>query len=79
MQVHVRLFATLRRFATGVSPGKFLDLELSEGTTLQELVDKLGIPREEAKVAFVNGRAQEPDFVLQPGDEVGIFPPIGGG
>lgn len=79
MYVRVKLFATLRRYAGEIPAGKPLELELSEGTTLQELVDRLGLPPEETKVTFVNGRSQDLDFVLQPGDEVGIFPPIGGG
>jgi molybdopterin converting factor small subunit len=79
MQVSVRLFATLRRFAGNLPAGKTLELELSKGSTLQDLVDQLGIPAEETKVAFVNGRAQDLDYALQQGDEVGIFPPIGGG
>jgi molybdopterin converting factor small subunit len=39
----------------------------------------LPIPRELARVVFVNGIRQEPDWVLREGDEVGIFPPIAGG
>jgi len=39
----------------------------------------LNLPREEVKVAFVNGRTRPLDWPLQPEDEVGIFPPIGGG
>jgi molybdopterin converting factor small subunit len=79
VQVQVKLFATLRRFAPDVPPGKVCAVDLPDGATLQDLVNRLGIPSEETKVAFVNGRAQEMDFVLKPGDEVGIFPPIGGG
>ncbi|MCA1954518.1 MAG: MoaD/ThiS family protein [Anaerolinea sp.] len=31
------------------------------------------------KLCYVNGRYQEADYALNEGDEVGIFPPIGGG
>jgi molybdopterin converting factor small subunit len=79
MLIHVKLFATLRRFAGDTSPGQPIPVELPDGASLQDLVVLLGIPPEETKVAFVNARAQELDCVLQPGDEVGIFPPIGGG
>lgn len=79
MRVHVKLFATLRRFASDLPPGKALELEIDEGATLQDLVERLAIPDEETRIAFVNGRAQDLDYALQAGDEVGIFPPIGGG
>jgi molybdopterin synthase sulfur carrier subunit len=79
MLIQVKLFATLRRYAGDTPPGQPLPVELPVGATLQDLVQQLGIPPEETKVAFVNARAQELDWILQPGDEVGIFPPIGGG
>lgn len=40
---------------------------------------KIKIPPKETRVHFVNGIIKEIDWVLKPGDEVGIFPPIAGG
>jgi molybdopterin converting factor small subunit len=79
MRIKVKLFASLARYSMGSLPGTPFEVELSEPADLQLLVDHLGIPGDEAKVAFVNGLIKELDWVLQPGDEVGIFPPIGGG
>lgn len=79
MLIQVKLFATLRRYAGDTSPGQPIPVELPTGATLQDLVERLGIPPDDTKVTFVNGRAQELNWVLQPGDDVGIFPPIGGG
>jgi len=77
--IQVKLFATLRRYAGDTLPGQPIPVELPAGATLQDLVDQLDLPPEETKVVFVNARAQVLDWVLQEGDEVGIFPPIGGG
>ena len=79
MRVRVKLYASLRRFAGDVPPGDFIEVELPEGATLTDLIQHLQIPAEEAKLTFVNGRSQPLDWQLQPNDEVGIFPPIGGG
>ena len=79
MRVQVKLFATLRRFAEHVKPGAPFEVELEETATLQALLDQLNIPVEEAKITFVNGIIQDVDYVIQTGDEIGIFPPIGGG
>jgi len=79
MQVTVKLFASLARFSPGGLPGTPFELTLPDSATVQDLVDQLGIPVEEIKVPFVNGLIRELDCDLQPGDEVGIFPPIGGG
>jgi molybdopterin converting factor small subunit len=75
----VRLFATLRRCLDGVAVGAATEVELPDGATVADLLAMLGVPLAEAKVAFVNGRARPMEWPLQPGDEVGIFPPIGGG
>ena len=88
MKVYVRLFATLvqsvpeavlARYPRGIRAGFSFEIGLPEGSTLADLVAHLDLPREEVKVTFVNGRAQESDYLLAPGDQVGIFPAVGGG
>jgi molybdopterin converting factor small subunit len=79
MRVRVKLFAGLGRFREGTSPGAPFEWELSEPATLQRLVESLRLPREDIKVTFVNGRARPLDWALAAGDEVGIFPAVGGG
>lgn len=54
-------------------------MDIPEGTSLGALAESLKLPPDEVKICFVNGRICEPDTILKDGDEVGIFPPIGGG
>ena len=79
MQVHVRLFASLRHHRPGLGIGESFPVELPAGATIAGLVEHLGLPREEIKLAFVNGRSRPQEYTLTGGDEVGIFPPVGGG
>ena len=79
MHVKVKLFATLVSYVPGVKSGVPFEIELPEGTTLANLMNQLNLPQKEVKTAFVNGRTQPMDFQLKHGNEVGIFPPIGGG
>lgn len=79
MRVRVKLFATLNQYVEGVRSGIPFDVELPDGATVGDLVNHLNLPREEVKVAFIKGRARPMDWSLEPGDEVGIFPPVGGG
>jgi molybdopterin converting factor small subunit len=79
MQVIVKLFASLARFSPGGLPGTPFEITVSEFASLQTVIDQLGIPPEETKVSFVNGLIRDLDWTLNQGDEVGIFPPIGGG
>ena len=79
MRVHVKLFATLRRYVKSAVYGVPLEVDLDEGATIADLVHHLNLPAEEVKLAFVNARARPDDWRLEQGDEVGIFPPVGGG
>jgi molybdopterin converting factor small subunit len=79
MQVTVKLYATLRRFGRGRRAGTPLKVDLPEEATLLELINQLKIPPAETRIVFVNGIIQEPGWRLKEGDEVGMFPPIGGG
>jgi molybdopterin converting factor small subunit len=87
MKVRVKLFATLagrapesvRRATPDWRAGRAFDWELPAGSTLHDLVDALALPHAEVKQVFVNGRARPLDHSLAEGDEIGIFPPIGGG
>lgn len=79
MRVRVKLFASLCRYFSDASPGIPFDMEVLEGATLADLVDRLKLPRQEVKLFFVNGRARSLDWPLEAGDDVGIFPLIAGG
>ena len=79
MFIRVKLFATLGRYALNGVAGAPFEMEFSEGATLDDMVDRLNLPRDEVKVFFINGRARPKDWILKPGDEVGIFPLVAGG
>ncbi|MDR7464865.1 MAG: MoaD/ThiS family protein, partial [Armatimonadota bacterium] len=76
--VSVRLFATLRQYHPQAAAGA-ISVQLDEGATVGDLVQRLGIPRQAVRVTFVNGLVVDDTARLQDGDDVGIFPPIAGG
>jgi molybdopterin converting factor small subunit len=79
MHINVKLFATLQRYKPEVFAGEVFVVELPEKSTLADLVAHLKIRANEVKTMFVNGRARAEMYRLKDGDEVGIFPPVGGG
>jgi molybdopterin converting factor small subunit len=79
MHVKVKLFASLAAMVPGSKPGSPVDVELPPGSNVSDLVSRLHLPKAAPRVIFVNGRAENMDRVLRETDEVGMFPPIGGG
>jgi molybdopterin converting factor small subunit len=77
--VHVRLYATLRRLRPDLSLGEALPVDLPQGATVGRLIQQLELPVDQVKVVFVNNLVRDRDHVLADGDELGVFPPVGGG
>ena len=66
---------------TGDWAGRYVDREsvtliLSEGTAAADIPEILGIPRDEAGMIAVNGKAVPREFRLSDKDIVKIFPAI---
>ncbi|MEW6262229.1 MAG: MoaD/ThiS family protein [Thermodesulfobacteriota bacterium] len=77
MRVNVRLTAHLKRYAPAGSDDFWM--ELDDGTTLGELVDRLGIPAGVERVIVVNGRPLENETRLKEGDVVTFLAVMTGG
>lgn len=88
MRIQLKLFATLTKrlspmfhnqYPQGLRAGSPVNMELPDNSTISDLLKRLEIDREISLIIFVNGRDQNRDYKLVNGDQVGIFPPIGGG
>ncbi|HET91052.1 MAG TPA: MoaD/ThiS family protein [Chloroflexi bacterium] len=79
MVIHVKLFATLRHQYPHLDIGEAMPVDLPPGTTVNQLIDHLDLPSEQVKIVFVNNCVQNGEYVLNAADQVGIFPPVGGG
>ena len=80
MVVHVKLYASLRRYYPAIALGQTMDFTLPEGTTAERLIlAELRLPPNETAIILVNGIRQERDWVLNDGDTVALWPPIAGG
>lgn len=74
MRVTVKLFATFRdgRF-------KVEEKELPEDSKVLSVLEPLNIKPEEVAICLVNGRNVNEQHVLNNGDTIALFPPVGGG
>lgn len=81
MSITVRLFAGLKceNKELACYEENVFKIELMEELNLQELLTLLGISTDLAKIVFINGLLQPLTYTLTYGDEVSVFPPVGGG
>ena len=79
MKIELRLYASLAAFMPEQTGGKTLTMEVSDGTTIRDLLQQLKVPRKEIKVIFLNGIHADDGDILKEGDRVGIFPAVAGG
>ncbi len=54
-------------------------LALSDAPTVGALCARLGLPAGATGIVLVNGHHARPDRALAAGDQVSLFPPLGGG
>ena len=79
MKVHVKLIASLKRYIPPGTDSDTITLDVPEGSTVAELIAKLGIGEERAKIVVSNGEQLEVATVLQEQQEVHLYPPLAGG
>lgn len=79
MKVSVRLFSQLAKRLSDYDAGKGIDIEVPEGATYRDVADALRLTTQEAGLFTVRGILKRPIDPVVDGDEVSIFPPIGGG
>ena len=75
-QVKVNLYATLRKYIGGAPS---VEIEIDAGQTIEQVLGRLGVPADQTRIIFVNNRAADLSHALQGGEQLGIFPAIGGG
>ena len=82
IHLEIWLCGPLAQYAGEANQGSYaqLNLEMPEGSTVQDLICQLEIPAEERGITFVNGNLAalpgleaDLDLVLHDGDRVGIF------
>jgi molybdopterin converting factor small subunit len=77
MRVVVELLGNLRELAK--NHDKRIEMEVAEGTTVGELLSQLGVTRNMAWNAAVNGKLTYADDRLSDDSVLTVFPPIAGG
>jgi molybdopterin converting factor small subunit len=75
--IEIHLYGKLRRFAKKQDPtsDSVLHLPVKEGETIEDIVRRIGIPREElGRNTFLNGQLSALSREVKDGDRLGLFP-----
>jgi molybdopterin converting factor small subunit len=78
VRIEVRVFATLTAFLPPLTEGA-TTLDVPPGSTIHDVIERLGIPADLERVSLVNGVDATPERPLSPGDVLTLFPPLAGG
>lgn len=83
MKITFKLFATLSDYLPPERQGNILPIEVPEGTSIMDIVNKFQLPVKLVHLVLVNGRyikAEERDtYPLKEDDVLAIWPPVAGG
>ena len=88
MKVYLKIFSVLikklsdafkSQYPQELKHGSVLELDLPNESSISNLIDSLNLEVNNRFLIFVNGKSRKADYILSEGDQIGIFPPIGGG
>lgn len=75
MELEIKCFASLAEHSP---PGGILRA-VPEKAAVGQVMDMLGIARDDVKIIFINGTHADAQTELKDGDRLGLFPAVGGG
>jgi molybdopterin converting factor small subunit len=73
--IEIKLYATLLSYA----PANASCYPIESDTSIEKLIEELKIPKDQVKLVFSNGVKCDLGTLIQDGDRIGVFPPVGGG
>lgn len=83
MDVTFKLYATLTPCLPEGAEKNQITLNVSEGSSVMDILDKYQVPKESCHLILVNGNytplAAADQKILESGDTLAIWPPVAGG
>ncbi|MCU7905271.1 MAG: MoaD/ThiS family protein [Candidatus Thiodiazotropha sp. (ex Epidulcina cf. delphinae)] len=81
--VELKLFASLMAFLPAGAAGHSVMVDLPDGATVYDLMDRCRVPRAQAHLVVRNGMFLPPSqrgaSLLRNGDVIALWPPVAGG
>ena len=83
MKITFKLYASLATLLPAEALNHAISIEVDDGITTLELIDRFRVPRKSAHLVLINGVYVAPEdrdkASLVDGDTVAVWPPVAGG
>lgn len=79
MKVSVKLIATYQEHLPSGTEGNTIEVDVPNGSTVEDVLTPYGIPLDDSSVIVVNGLTVPLDTPVSEGDRVAAFSAIAGG
>ncbi len=75
-EIQLNLYAMLRQHIGGAPS---IDVEVEPGQTVEQVLVGLGVPPDQTRIIFIDNRPANLSATLTGGEQVNVFPAVGGG
>ncbi len=75
-EVQLKLYAMLRQHIGG-APSIYVEVE--QGQTVEQVLIGLGVPPDQTRIIFIDNRPADLSATLTGGEQINVFPAVGGG
>ncbi len=83
MKIRLKLYASLRDYLPEGAVDNAIDIDVPDGASPNEIVDRYHVPGKLRHLVLVNGvyadRHERDEPMLRDGDTLAVWPPIAGG
>ena len=79
MEIRVRIYRILGKYAPDMPNGKTKHMTIPEKVSVKDIIKELGIPVQKVGLTVINGSLKQIETILHDQDDVQLFPLIEGG
>ncbi|MDV7340882.1 MoaD/ThiS family protein [Terasakiella sp. A23] len=83
MTMTLKLYAQLGKYLPEGTPANEAEIDLADGTSVTDVLDKYQVPPEMCHLVLVNGNYLAPEargsHLLEDKDHLAVWPPVAGG
>ena len=79
MKITIKLLATYHSLLPPGTEGNTCEVEIVQGTRVEEVLKKFNVPLDESTVILLNGHTPDQNQPLNDGDMICAFPAMAGG